>query len=154
MATCLDLTYNRAISTMLLVEAKNLGHGKTKRYWREGGEGSSQGSEKQSRLVNHSFPHPPAYPFKQPVFIHPTPAFAQNNQPSALVLVSQPYPVHLIVALTLGSLDTSLRIVPIQSKINPIFNRLPEAHLKAREMWQALRQVEMQGKLDVSTILK
>jgi hypothetical protein len=32
---------------------------------------------------NRSFPHPPAYPFKQPVFIRPTPAPAQNNQPSA-----------------------------------------------------------------------
>jgi hypothetical protein len=32
---------------------------------------------------NCSFPRPPAYPFKQPVFIRPTPAPAQNNQPSA-----------------------------------------------------------------------
>jgi hypothetical protein len=32
---------------------------------------------------NRSFPRPSAYPFKQPVFIHPTPAPAQNNQPSA-----------------------------------------------------------------------
>jgi energy-coupling factor transporter ATP-binding protein EcfA2 len=31
---------------------------------------------------NRSFPRPPAYPFKQPVFIRPTPAPAQNNQPS------------------------------------------------------------------------
>jgi hypothetical protein len=86
MATCLDLTYSRAVSTTLLVEAKNLGQGKTKRY---GGEGSSQGSEKRTRLVirpfnpNRSSPRPPTYPFKQPVFIRPTPAPAQNNQPSA-----------------------------------------------------------------------
>ena len=32
MATCLDLTYNRAISTALLVEAKNAGQGKSKGY--------------------------------------------------------------------------------------------------------------------------
>jgi hypothetical protein len=31
-ATCLNLTYSRAISTSLLVEATNLGQGKTKRY--------------------------------------------------------------------------------------------------------------------------
>jgi hypothetical protein len=74
---------------VLSVEAKNLGQGKTKRYGREGGEGSPQGSEKWSRLVihpfnpNRSFPRPPAYPFKQPVFIRPTHAPAQNNQPSA-----------------------------------------------------------------------
>jgi hypothetical protein len=89
MATCLDLTYSKAVSTALSVEAKNSGQGKTKRYGREGGEGSSQGSEKRSRLVirpfnpNRSFPCPPAYPFKQPVFIHSTPAPAQNNQLSA-----------------------------------------------------------------------
>ena len=28
MATCLDLTYSRAVSTTLGVEAKNMGHGK------------------------------------------------------------------------------------------------------------------------------
>jgi hypothetical protein len=80
MATCLDLTYSRAISTALSVEAKNSGQGKTKTYGHDGGEGSSQGSEKLSRLVIHPlnptrfFPRPPAYPFKQPVFIRPTPA--------------------------------------------------------------------------------
>jgi hypothetical protein len=89
MVTCLDLTYSRAVSTTLLVEAKNSGLGKTKRLGYEGGEGSSQGSEKWSRLVihpfnpNRSFPCPPAYPFKQPVFILPTPALTQNNQLSA-----------------------------------------------------------------------
>jgi hypothetical protein len=86
MATCLDLTYSRVVSTALSVEAKNSGQGKTKRY---GGEGSYQGSEKRSRLVirpfnpNRSSSRPPTYPFKQPVFICPTPAPAQNNQPSA-----------------------------------------------------------------------
>jgi hypothetical protein len=38
MAMCLDLTYSRAISTTLSVEAKNSGQGKMKRY---AGEGSS-----------------------------------------------------------------------------------------------------------------
>jgi hypothetical protein len=32
---------------------------------------------------NRSYPRPPTYPFKQPVFIRPTPTLAQNNQPSA-----------------------------------------------------------------------
>jgi hypothetical protein len=102
MATCLDLTYSRAISTALAVEAKNSGQGKTKRY---GGEGSSEGSKKRTRLVirpfnpNHSFPRPPTYPFKQSVFIRPTPAPTQNNQSSALVLVSLPYLVPQVAAL-------------------------------------------------------
>jgi hypothetical protein len=37
----LDLTFNQAVSTTILVEAKNSGQGKTKRFRREGGEGSS-----------------------------------------------------------------------------------------------------------------
>jgi hypothetical protein len=71
-----------------------------------------------------------------------------------LILVSRPYPIHLIVASIVGSLDISSRIVPIQSKINQTFKRILEAHLKAREMWQVLRQAKIKGKLDESTILK
>jgi hypothetical protein len=86
MATCLDLTYSRAVSTALVVEAKNAGHGKSKGF---GGERSSQGPEKRTRLVirpfnqNRSSPRPPSYPFKQPVFIHPITAPAPTYQPSA-----------------------------------------------------------------------
>jgi hypothetical protein len=32
MATCLDLTYSKAVSTTLAVEAKHAGHGKSKGY--------------------------------------------------------------------------------------------------------------------------
>jgi hypothetical protein len=48
MATCLDLTYNRVVSTTLAVEAKNVGHGKSKGF---GGDRSNQGPEKRTRLV-------------------------------------------------------------------------------------------------------
>jgi hypothetical protein len=71
------------------IGSQEFGAGKDKKIWREGAEGSSQGSEKRSMLIirpinpNCSFPRPPAYPFRQSVFIHPTPAPAQNNQPSA-----------------------------------------------------------------------
>jgi hypothetical protein len=87
MATCLDLTYSRAVSTTLSVEAKNVGHGKSKGY---AGERSTQEPEKRTMLVirpfnpNRSSPRPPTYPFKQPVFIRLTPAPIPNNQPSAL----------------------------------------------------------------------
>jgi hypothetical protein len=53
------------------------------------GERSTQGPEKRTRLVirpfnsNRSSPHPPTYPFRQPMFIRPTPAPAPTNQPSA-----------------------------------------------------------------------
>jgi hypothetical protein len=115
MSTCLDLTYSRAVSTTLSMESKNSGQGKTKRYR---GEGSSQGSKKRSRLVicpfnpNGSSARPPAFPFKQPVFIRPTPP-AQKISRVPLVLVSPPYPVLLIAALIVGSLDTSSRTIPI-----------------------------------------
>jgi hypothetical protein len=89
--TCLNLTFNRVVSTTISVEAKNSRQGKTKRFGREGGEGSSQGSEKRSRLVirsfnpNRAFSRPPSYPFKQPVFICPTAAPTQTTQPGSLV---------------------------------------------------------------------
>jgi hypothetical protein len=53
----------------------------------------------------------------------------------------------------MGSPDISSRTIPIQNKINPISIRLLEAYLKAREMWQSLRQAKIKGKLDESTIL-
>jgi hypothetical protein len=66
-ATCLDLTYSRAISTTLSVEAKNTSQGKSKGF---GGDRSNQGPEKRTRLVirpfnqNRSSSRPPSYPFK------------------------------------------------------------------------------------------
>jgi hypothetical protein len=89
--TCLDHIYSIAVSTALVVEAKNTGHGKSKGF---GGDRSNQGPEKRTRLVirpfnqNRSLPHPPSYPFKQPVFIRPTTAPTSTNLPSVLVLVS------------------------------------------------------------------
>jgi hypothetical protein len=86
MATCLDLSYSRAVSTTLVVEAKYAGLGKSKGY---GGDMSNQGPEKRQRLVirpfnqNCSSPRPPSYPFKQPVFIRPATAPTSTTQPSA-----------------------------------------------------------------------
>jgi hypothetical protein len=67
MATCLDLSYSRAVSTALAVEAKHTCLGKSKGF---GGDKSNQGPEKRPRLVirpfnqNRSSPRPPSYPFK------------------------------------------------------------------------------------------
>jgi hypothetical protein len=86
MVTCLDLSYSRAVSTALAVEAKHAGPGKSKGF---GGDRSNQGLEKRQRLVirpfnqNRSSPHPPSYPFKQPVFICPATAPTSTTQPSA-----------------------------------------------------------------------
>jgi hypothetical protein len=86
MATFIDLTYGRAVSTALAVEAKYVGSRKSKGY---GGDRPNQGPEKRQRLVirpfnsNRSSPRPPSYPFKQPVFIRPSTAPTPTNQPGA-----------------------------------------------------------------------
>jgi hypothetical protein len=85
MATCLDLTYSRTVSTALAVEAKNAGHGKSKGY---AGEKSTQGPKKRTRLVirpfnpNCSSSRPSSYPLKQPVFYSPhfCPHFDQSAE--------------------------------------------------------------------------
>jgi hypothetical protein len=52
MATCIDLSYGRAVSTALAVEAKYAGSGKSKG---NGGDRPNQGSEKRQRLVIRPF---------------------------------------------------------------------------------------------------
>jgi hypothetical protein len=86
MATCLDLTYSRAVIIALAVEAKNTGQGKSKGFE---GDRSNQGPEKRPRLVirpfnqNRSSSRPPSYPFQQHVFIRPATAPTSTSQPSA-----------------------------------------------------------------------
>jgi hypothetical protein len=86
MATCIDLTYGRAVSMALAVEAKYAGSGKSKG---NGGDRPNQGPEKRQRLVirpfnqNRSSLRPPSFPFKQPVFIRPNAAPTATNQPGA-----------------------------------------------------------------------
>jgi hypothetical protein len=127
MATCLDLSYSRSVSITLLVEAKNSGQGKSKRY---GGEGSSQGSEKRTRLVicpfnpNCSSPRPPTYPFKQPVFIRPTPALAQINQPSAPGARFLALPSFSSGCFNCGKFGQFIKTAPTRSRTNQTSNRL------------------------------
>jgi hypothetical protein len=52
MATCLDLTYSRAVSMALAVEAKNTGQGKSKGF---GSDRSNQGPEKRTRFIIRPF---------------------------------------------------------------------------------------------------
>jgi hypothetical protein len=86
MATCIDLTYGRAISTALAVESKYTNSGKSKG---SGGNRPTQGPEKRQRLVIRPFnqgrssSHPPSFPFKQPVFIRPNAALTTTSQPGA-----------------------------------------------------------------------
>jgi hypothetical protein len=86
MATCIDLTYGRAVSTALAVEAKYAGAEKSKGF---GGDRPSQGPVKRQRFVirpfnqNRSFSRPPSFPFKQPVFIRRNTAPTATSQPGA-----------------------------------------------------------------------
>jgi hypothetical protein len=144
MATCLDLSYSRAVSTALAVEAKHTGSGKSKGFE---GDRYNQGPEKRQRLVirpfnqNRSTPRPPSYPFKQPVFIRPATAPTSTSQPSALVLVSLPSLAPQLTASIVGSLDISSKTTHIQGRTNPVISRAQGAQIKAREtrqiIWQA-----------------
>jgi hypothetical protein len=70
------------------------------------------------------------------------------------VLVSPPYPVPLMADLIVGSLDTSSKTTPIQSRINQIFSRLLGTRLKEREMWPTLQREKIQRKLGEFTTPK
>jgi hypothetical protein len=73
MATCIDLSYGRAISTALVVEAKYAGSGKSNGY---GGDRPSQGSEKRQRLVIRialHCVHPPTLSSNRSSFAPPLP---------------------------------------------------------------------------------
>ena len=135
MATCLDLTFSRVVSTTLSVEANNSGQGKTKWFGCEGGEGSSQGSEKRSRLVirpfnpNRSFPRPSSYPFKQPVFIRPTAAPTQNIQPSAPGTRFLARPSSSNSCINCGKSGHFINDCPYPKKNTQTSKRLLEAHL-------------------------
>jgi hypothetical protein len=86
MATCIDLTYGKAVSTALSVEAKYTNSGKNKGF---GGERPNQGQAKKQRFVirpssqNRTFSRPPSFPFKQPIIIRPNNTPTTPNQPGA-----------------------------------------------------------------------
>jgi hypothetical protein len=84
MAACIDLTYGKAVSTALSVEAKYAGSGKNKGF---GGEKSNQGQAKRQRFIlrpsNQTPPRAPTFPFKQPKIIRPNKAPTAPSQPGA-----------------------------------------------------------------------
>jgi hypothetical protein len=86
MATCIDLTYGRAVSTALAVESKYVSSGKSRG---NGGNRPTLGLEKRQRLVIRPFnqgrssARPSSFPFKQPVFIRPNAAPTATSQPGA-----------------------------------------------------------------------
>jgi hypothetical protein len=157
MATCLDLTYNRVLSTALAVEAKNVGHGKSKGF---GGERSNQGPEKRTRLVippfnqNRSSPRPPSYPSSSLFSFVPIlpPLLPISRVP--LVLVSLLSLVLLLVASIVESPDTLSRTVHTQSKIKPTSNRTLGTPTKERETRLVLKWARISRKQDEFIIPK
>jgi hypothetical protein len=154
MATCIDLTYGRAVSTPLAVEAKYASSGKSKGV---GGDRPNQGPEKRQRLVirpfnqNHSSSCPPSFPFKQPVFIRPTlPPLLQISR-VPLALVSLLFPARQQVASTVESPGISLKTVHTRCRISQIINRVLGV---LREMRQPILRPKIHGKQDGSITLK
>ena len=157
MATCRDLTYSRAVSTALAMEAKNARHGKSKGF---GGERSNQGPERRIRLVirpfnqNRSSPRPPSYPFKQPVFIRPNTAPPLQISRVPLVLISLLFLVLLLVASTMGSPDTLSRTVHTRSRINSTLSRTLGAPIKGKGTWLIIQRAKMSRRHGEFIILK
>jgi hypothetical protein len=146
MATCLDLSYSRAISTALAVEAKHAGPSKSKGV---GGGRSNQGPEKRQRLVirpfnqNHFSPRPPFYPFKQLVFIRPATAPLQQLNRVPLVLVSPPSRVLQPAASIVGSIDISSKTAHIRGRTSPIISGTWGVQAKARETRQIMQRTRI-----------
>jgi hypothetical protein len=137
MATCIDLTYGRAVSTALAVESKYTSSGKSKG---NGGNRLNQGPEKRQRLVIRPFnqgrssSRPPSFPFKQPVFICPNAAPTTTSQPGAPSTRFLPFPVRQQAASIAENLGTLLRIAPTRSRIAQTINKVLGILLKLREM--------------------
>jgi hypothetical protein len=146
MATCLDLSYSRDVSTTLAVEAKHAGPGKSKGI---GGDRSNQGPEKRQRLVirpfnqNCSSPRPPSYPFKQPVFIRPATAPTSTTQLSAPGARFLALPSLQLAASIVGSLDILSKTAHIRGRTNPIISRTQGVQARARETRQILQRARI-----------
>jgi hypothetical protein len=157
MVTCFDLTYSRAVSTTLVVEAKTAGHGKSKGF---GGDRSNQGTQKRTRLVirpfnqNRSSPRPPSYPFKQPVFIRPTIAPAPTNQPSAPGTHFPALPSSSTGCFNCGKSGHFIKDCPYPKKNKPISNRTLGTPTKGRGTRLILQRARISRKLDEFIIRK
>jgi hypothetical protein len=146
MATCLDLSYSRAVSIALAVEAKHTGPGKSKGI---GGDRSNQGPEKRQRLgirpfnQNRFSPRPPSYPFKQAVFIRPATAPTSTSQPSAPGAHFPVLPIPQLAASIVGSLDILSKTAHIRGRTNPTISITQGVQIKARETRQIMQRARI-----------
>jgi hypothetical protein len=144
MTTCIDLTYGRAVSTALAVEAKYAGAKKSKGF---GGDRPSQGPVKRQRFVirpsnqNRSFSRPPSSLLSsQYLFVPIMPLLHQVSRvPQALD--SLPFPVHQRDASIVGSLGILSKIALIQSRTSQTIHKDLGIHLKSREiLWAKIQR--------------
>ena len=157
MATCLDLTYSKAVSTALAVEAKNVGHGKSKGFGlkgqikdlrRELGWWSDLSIKIVLRLA-HLHIHSNNLSLFVPLL---PPLLPFSRVP--LVLVSLLFPVLLLVASIVESPDTSSRTAHNRSKIKPTFSRTLEIQTNERGTWPTLQRARISRKRDIFIIPK
>jgi hypothetical protein len=154
MATCLDLTYSRADSTALAVEAKNTGQGKSKCF------GGDRSPEKRTRLViqpfnqNRSLPRPPSYPFKQPIFIRHATAPTSTNRPSAPGAHFPTLPSSSTSCFNCGKSGHFIKdyAYPKQNKFT--IKRTLGAPIKEKGTWLLIHQAKMSRRLGEFIILK
>jgi hypothetical protein len=141
MATCIDLSYRRAVSTALAVEAKYAGSGKSKG---NGGDRPNQGPQKRQRLVIRPFiiivlhrVHPPIPSSNRFLSVLPLPPPQQISR-VPLVLVSPLSQALQHAALIVESPDILSRTVHTRSRIDQIISRVLGVPLKSREMRQTI----------------
>jgi hypothetical protein len=143
MATCLDLSYSRAISTALAVKAKYAGPGKSKGV---GGDRSNHGPKKRQRLVIQPFNqtilhlvHPPTPLNSLYSSALPLPPPQQLSR-VPLVLASPHSRAHQLAASIVGSLDISSKTAHIRGGTTPIISRTQGVQAKARETRQIMQR--------------
>lgn len=138
MATCYDLTFNRAVSVAIAVEDKGRVHQNAKRMWKGSGTGSSQDSAKHQKVIirttgSTNIPYRSAtYPVKTPIFIRPTnmqhQSLPANNQaPRLPAPTGTKYPCY-----NCGKQGISLKTAPTPTKTTQISRNQQEIILKIR----------------------
>ena len=151
MATCLDLTYSRVVSTALAVEAKITGmenqrglevKGQIKDLRRESGWWSDLLIKIVLRLT-----HLHIHSSSLSLFVALLPPLLPISR-VPLVFVSLLFPVLPLVASIVESPDTSSRTAHTRSKIKPIYNRTLGTPTKERGTRLILQRARISRKLD------
>jgi hypothetical protein len=137
MATCIDLTYGKAVSTALSVEAKYAGSGKNKGF---GGEKSNQGQAKRQRFIlrpsNQTPPRAPTFPSKQPIIIRPNKAPTAPSQLGAPGTRFPTLPSSSTGCFNCGKSGHFIKDCPYPSRIKQMLSKDLGNQLSPREtMW-------------------